>query len=203
MGRLIDLTGQQMGRLRVLKRAAGHPTRWWCRCECGNKKAILGAHLRSGEIESCGCLRRERASARGRERAGEISKAATTHGLSQHPLYRAWAGIVTRCENPNSPRYRSYGARGVYMCSEWRGNPAAFIEWAIEAGWTPGLVCARYGDSGPYAPNNCRFITRSENSLEAAARFRTSPVLRRLYREGRIAHPSTLVNARHISIVKR
>ena len=190
----IDLTGRTFGRLTVSRRAAGNPPRWWCRCECGERKAILGAHLRSGAIESCGCLRRERASARGRERAAEISKLATTHGLSQHPLYRVWAGIVRRCENPNERSYRWYGARGVYMCAEWRGNPALFCEWAMQAGWRKGLVVARHGDRGPYSPSNCKIVTRSENSFESVKRHKGSPRAKRAaraaYRAGRAPHPS-------------
>jgi len=197
-GKVIDLRGEQFGRLSVTHRAAGNPPRWWCRCECGEKKAILGAHLRNGVIQSCGCLRRERASARGKARAEEISQQATTHGLSQHPLYRVWAGIVRRCENPNERSYRWYGARGVYMCLEWRRNPELFFQWAMAEGWQKGLVLARHGDTGPYSPANCKIITRIQNSSEAAARPRNrrkqkaASQLRAEYRAGRCVHPSTL-----------
>lgn len=63
---LIDLTGQRFGRLTVLQRdeskPKGHQRKvyWICRCECGKIKSIPTDKLRSGEIQSCGCLQRER-----------------------------------------------------------------------------------------------------------------------------------------------
>lgn len=61
----IDLTGQQLGRLMVLSEAepvryAGTAARRWeCRCTCGTIKVIHQSHLRSGKIQSCGCLHRD------------------------------------------------------------------------------------------------------------------------------------------------
>lgn len=62
MGKFIDLTGQKFGRLTVIERAEnkGGKVRWLCRCECGNKKIIQGASLKSGHTTSCGCLRGEK-----------------------------------------------------------------------------------------------------------------------------------------------
>lgn len=56
----IDLTGQQFGKLTVLKRAGSdkhYNALWLCQCECGNKKIISGSTLRRGESKSCGCLK--------------------------------------------------------------------------------------------------------------------------------------------------
>jgi hypothetical protein len=66
MPRLIDLTGRTFGRLRVVHRKGkasnGHPI-WVCACECGNTAHILGASLKNGRTQSCGCLRSELTSA--------------------------------------------------------------------------------------------------------------------------------------------
>ena len=35
---------------------------WHCKCECGNEVDVKGAHLRSGNTKSCGCLQKEKAS---------------------------------------------------------------------------------------------------------------------------------------------
>lgn len=66
MPALIDLTGQQFGRLTVLERSedyvsrSGHrKLRWMCRCECGNAVVAIGSTLANGHTKSCGCLRRE------------------------------------------------------------------------------------------------------------------------------------------------
>lgn len=55
-----DLIGQKFGRLTVISRAeplgVNERSAWNCLCECGNKKAVLQSHLKSGHTRSCGCL---------------------------------------------------------------------------------------------------------------------------------------------------
>ena len=63
MSKLIDLTGQKFGRLTVLHKDTERITKngsyWICQCECGNIKSIRSAHLRKGDIQSCGCYNKE------------------------------------------------------------------------------------------------------------------------------------------------
>lgn len=60
--KLIDLVGQEFGRLTVSERAAnsywGKP-QWRCLCECGGRIIVPGQSLRRGLTRSCGCLGRE------------------------------------------------------------------------------------------------------------------------------------------------
>lgn len=58
-----DPTGQRFGKLVVLgyshvfKRKSGRGLATWnCKCDCGNEKAVIGHDLRSGRVQSCGCL---------------------------------------------------------------------------------------------------------------------------------------------------
>lgn len=66
MGKLIDLTNQQFGKLTVLQRAekpegaTSTSAFWLCRCECGVEKVISGNALRQGKTKSCGCLNIEK-----------------------------------------------------------------------------------------------------------------------------------------------
>lgn len=64
-----DLSGRVFGRLKVLERAddhvspsGQHQTMWRCECRCGSVVTVRAASLKNHSIESCGCLRRERAS---------------------------------------------------------------------------------------------------------------------------------------------
>ena len=69
-----DLTGMTFGRLTVVGLDLESPQtvtkegyiryRWWCKCSCGNPelKSVLGCHLTSGKIRSCGCLTQENCS---------------------------------------------------------------------------------------------------------------------------------------------
>lgn len=58
-----DLTGQRFGHLLVVKKAPskvssyGNTTRWECICDCGKKKIVNAAGLKSGSTTSCGCAK--------------------------------------------------------------------------------------------------------------------------------------------------
>lgn len=65
--RLIDMTGRRVGRLVVLRPArtgADGRARWVCLCVCGRETEVDGKSLRSGNTQSCGCLSRDKSSAR-------------------------------------------------------------------------------------------------------------------------------------------
>ena len=54
MGKLIDLTGQKFGQLKVLERAPDYVSTngrrkimWLCECDCGNRSVVRGEDLRS------------------------------------------------------------------------------------------------------------------------------------------------------------
>lgn len=53
---VIDLTGQQFGKLTVLyqTKVDGQRKAWWlCKCECGEEREVMGTELRSGQVTSC------------------------------------------------------------------------------------------------------------------------------------------------------
>lgn len=58
---IVDMAGQQWGRLLVLSIAGSGDggIRWLCRCECGTERVFRGYLLRRGVTRSCGCITRE------------------------------------------------------------------------------------------------------------------------------------------------
>ena len=82
----------------------------------------------------------------------------------KHPLYGRYAAMLRRCYNKNVQAYPWYGARGVRVCERWRNSFAAFLE---DMGMpdTPAMQIDRINNDGDYAPNNCRWVTRSSNCL--------------------------------------
>ncbi len=63
----IDLTGEQFGRLKVLRRVEDKVlsngeklVNWECVCSCGNVTYVTGRDLKCGNTKSCGCLSREK-----------------------------------------------------------------------------------------------------------------------------------------------
>lgn len=71
-------------------------------------------------------------------------------------LYRVWANMKDRCQNPRQPRYKDYGARGIFVCDEWQIF-SDFRLWAIKSGWSPALTIDRKNNDDGYYPENCRF----------------------------------------------
>jgi hypothetical protein len=171
---MIDLTGNRYGRLVVigLDRVENKKTYWKCACDCGLAVVAVGNNLRSGNTSSCGCLRRETAKARGYEN--------TKHGESHSNitrLYSIWAGMRRRCNSPRSDAYVWYGSKGVKVCEEW-GEYQNFREWAMSHGYADNLTIDRIDPSKDYCPENCRWITRSENTARANKNHTTRKLIR-------------------------
>lgn len=82
---------------------------------------------------------------------------------SRSSLYNSWQGMKQRCCNPNHHKYPRYGGRGIKVCEEWM-TIQGFIKWAYENGWKQGLSIDRINNDGDYCPENCRWISVSENS---------------------------------------
>lgn len=72
--RKIDLTGKVFGRWTVLTEAGTKGARpsWLCRCDCGTEKVMTGSSLRGGYSRSCGCLAKDGAATRMRERGRDL-----------------------------------------------------------------------------------------------------------------------------------
>lgn len=62
----VDRMGHRYGRLVVQSAAPSEKgySMWHCQCDCGNETTVRGSNLQSGQVQSCGCLAREKASQR-------------------------------------------------------------------------------------------------------------------------------------------
>lgn len=158
MPKKVDMTGRDIGRLVVVEecgRDARGEALWRCRCECGNEVIVLGSNLRNEHTTSCGCYQRERS-----------AEAHTTHGLCETRLYSIWRGILKRAGvHKGAPEKdkRAYQDRGIGVCDEWL-ILENFRDWALSHGYSDDLEIDRRDNDKGYCPDNCRWVSRRENT---------------------------------------
>jgi hypothetical protein len=125
---------------------------WLCQCSCGEAVRARASTLIGNQLLSCGCLKTERL------RQNNLSYGHTCNGVS--PTYESWAGMISRCENPNRPNFLTTVAEGIRVCERWRNSFEAFLK---DMGPRPvGTSIDRIDNSDNYEPGICRWATRSE-----------------------------------------
>lgn len=87
-----------------------------------------------------------------------------SHGQSGTRLYSIWSKMRSRCNRKKDPAFRFYGAKGIKVCEEWENDFLSFKEWAEFNGYTDKLTIDRIDSKKGYSPDNCRWLTPSENS---------------------------------------
>ncbi len=103
----------------------------------------------------------EQQSPTGAAKAAAVVDSEAAEGIDPekiaNELRLMFRGMELRCYNPDVPEYEKYGAKGVTICDEWRGDGgfSSFAEWCMENGYRPGLLIDRKDAAGPYSPDNC------------------------------------------------
>lgn len=112
MSNRVPMEGLKFGLLLVKKFSHVNHHRlaeWVCKCDCGNTVIMVGANLRSGNTQSCGCRRQD-----------SIAREQNTYKEARR-----------RCTNQKNKDYKYYGGRGI----EWRFR--SFKEFIAHLGPRP------------------------------------------------------------------
>lgn len=161
------------------------------KCECGNKFERLATSVRDLDKAHCGC----KFDYMKDWKYGEILKSR-------------WRGINRRTVNGfcKEAKFQESGPYvGITVCEEWRNDFKTFYNWSIDNGFEPHLHIDRIDSKKGYSPDNCRYVTQTENNRNGArskldiTRVREVLLLHGIYSNLDIAKvygvdPSTLVN---------
>lgn len=145
-----DLTGRKFGKLTVVRFYKGVRAKsgerqklWFCKCECGADKIVWGVELKTGHTSSCG------------KHPGNLR-----HGLTKHPIHKAFCKAKGRCRDSNNWAWKYYGGRGIKFLFNSFGE---FWEH-LSPTWSQGLTLDRIDVNGHYEPGNLRWATRAQQS---------------------------------------
>ena len=150
-----NLKGKRFGSLTAInplfKNAHGEMV-WECLCDCGTICQKTSYALRHNDKISCPNCRNKKISEKNRK-----------YIIENKRIKEAYVNMKTRCYNPKSLSYKTYGARGITVCDEWNEHFEPFYEWSMENGWEEGLQIDRINNDGNYEPSNCRYVSSKVN----------------------------------------
>ena len=156
------MVGKRFGKFFVIKKHHVYKyglTQFQCRCNCGNRRIILGVHLADGRAdEACDCHVLKPYT--------PPAKKPPTHKMRYTVLYTCWLRMKRRCLDKRDRGYRDYGGRGIAVCKRWQKS---FDNFYADMGEKPSKRHSidRINNDGNYKPSNCRWATPRQQVLNS------------------------------------
>lgn len=85
---------------------------------------------------------------------------------------RSWYAMHSRCYYKKHVSYAQYGGRGISVCWRWhKDNPEGWENFKADMGERPkNLSLDRIDSNGNYEPDNCKWSTAQEQTLNQRCR---------------------------------
>lgn len=147
----------------------------------GNRRAQVKCRacykLFEGQVQnlkvakSCGCLK---------------GKAIVcSYKASSKRLFGIYKNMISRCYNEAHKSFYNYGAKDIKVCWQWRDSPDSFCEWALSNGYQDNLSVDRVNGLKGYEPNNCRWVTVTEQNRNARSNVLNRELVKMIRNEDR------------------
>lgn len=84
------------------------------------------------------------------------------HGMTNTPIYKAWNNMLSRCLNPNHPRYKDWGGRGITVTKSWLDFENFYKDMGDKP--SPKHTLERKDNERGYDKDNCVWATTKEQA---------------------------------------
>ena len=112
------------------------------RCECGREKEVPMSNLK-------------------RQKGCRYCGVKKTNPKSKHPLYEKWSSMICRNYKKSGGCYKLRDKNSNRICDRWLSNFDAFVK-DVDKPPTPKHIIGRIDIKKSFAPNNYKWMTRSE-----------------------------------------
>lgn len=140
------------------------------------EKDIVKKYFPSGGVLACASRLPGRSKGSIKSLSFRLGLRSSAPRIRRHTMvgtrtYRAWYSAKQRCRNPNNQAFGDYGGNGIEFCERWDD----FLNFVCDMGEAPSdkHQIDRIDSSKGYFPENCRWVTPQQNSVNTMKKNKT------------------------------